>query len=380
MSPAPLRVLHVLNELRPSGAENMLRLAGPMFKAAGCDSHVLSTGAEFGPYAPALAAAGYTVHHRPWQRTPRFWIELIAQWRLLRFDVVHIHAERSNFGYALAARCAGASTVLRTVHNHFQFRGALRWRRAIERRLAARLGTHWVSIAPGVHDNEQRRFGARPVMIANWFDSARFVAPDRAAIAAARQRLQLSAQSVVLLVVGNCSLVKNHGLLLDALAAHRGGNWVLLHAGHEEPGAPERQRAHAHGIADRVRFLGAVDDVLPLLQAADLFVMPSLKEGMSIALLEALGTGLPALLAESPGLVDLRGRFEGLTYAPPQRDAFAQALGALLHRGREDDPARRQRTARVAREQFGIERGVRAYLDLYRTARVGARAALAVPG
>ncbi len=55
---APLRVLHVLGELRPSGAETMLAVAAPAFAARGVEAEILSTGAAAGPYAARLAEAG----------------------------------------------------------------------------------------------------------------------------------------------------------------------------------------------------------------------------------------------------------------------------------------------------------------------------------
>ena len=362
-----LRVLHVLNELLPSGAEQMLRLAAPQFRAAGCDLHILTTGLQPGSFAAPLQAAGYRIHHRPWSRWPAFYVALARDWRGLAFDVVHVHAERGNFGYLLAAHAAGASSVVRTVHNHFAFDGVLRLRRAIERRIAARLGTHWVSIAPGVDDNERDRYGMRPTLIANWYDSTRYATPSAAQVAAARQALQIDARTTVLLVVGNCSPIKNHDLLLHALARCKSQDWLLLHAGREHPDHPERELAQALGIADRVRFLGAVSDMLPMLRASDCFVMPSLREGSSIALLEALGVGMPVLLAQSPGLVDLRRWFDDLVFARPDVDDFAAALACLLDRSRERDAERALRTSAIARRQFGIERGVRAYLELYRT-------------
>src|SRR5262245_22353101 len=208
-----LRVMHVLNELRPSGAEQMLRLAAPSFHRAGCELHVQATGDVPGAFAGALENAGYRVHHRPWVRSPRFYWRMASEWRALGIDVVHVHCERGSLGYVLAARAVGATSIVRTVHNHFAFNGALRVRRAFERRRAERLGTHWVSIAPGVHANENERFGVHPTLIANWYDSERYVPPSDEEASAARAGLGIDAGATVLLVVGNCSTIKNHELL-----------------------------------------------------------------------------------------------------------------------------------------------------------------------
>jgi glycosyltransferase involved in cell wall biosynthesis len=360
-----LKVLHILNELMPSGAENMLRVAGPSFQAAGCELHVMSTGAAVGPYAQPLAEAGYTVHHRPFAKSPRFFLELARAVRSGGFDTVHLHAERGFFWYVLALRWAGVRRIVRTVHNNFAFGGLLRARRSVERRLAEWLGVRFVSIAPGVDQNERQRFGTHPRLIPNWFDSARFTPPTPVEVATARAALGIAPGRFVLLSVGNCSEVKNHALLIDALAMLADRPWLYLHAGAEQAGAPERAQAQRLGLGERIRFLGPQADVRTLLWAADLYVMPSLFEGMSIAALEALGSGTPCLFAESPGLVDLRQFVAGLHYADKQPAAFAAALRQRIEAGPKPTDAGTSGATASVHRAFGLARGVQAYAALY---------------
>src|SRR5262249_51965855 len=155
-------------------------------------------------------------------------------------------------------------------------------------------------------------------------------------------------------VVGNCSPIKNHTVLLRALARQASRDWLLLHAGEEAPERDERTLTASLGIADRVRFVGVVSDMTPLLHASDCFVMPSLREGLSIALLEALGVGLPALLADTPGLIDLQPLFADLRFAAPDESSFARALGDLLARPRAPQPLLRHRTHDIAQRHFGV--------------------------
>lgn len=361
-----LKVLHVMNELKPSGAESMLRLAGPRFAAAGCESHILSTGKIEGAYATALRNAGYDVHHRPHSRAPTFYLALSKWWREEGFDVIHIQSERGFFAYVLAARWAGIRRILRTVHNNFNFDGFLRLRRGVERRLSERLGVRIVSIGPGVHRNESERYGVHPKMIVNWYDSERFSPLEVLSRIALRAKLQLPAETFILLSVGNCSKVKNHTALLNALAGLKDLRWLYLHAGIEEADHPEQALATQLGIADRVSFLGATADVLPLLQASDLFVMPSLVEGMSIAALEALGVGIEILLAESPGLVDLREYVSDVHFCPPTAEAIGSALRDLILHGPKFDAGVAGQRNVAARRLFGLDRGVSAYAALYR--------------
>ena len=172
-----MRVLHLLNELRPSGAEVMLCSAAECFGHSINSADVLATGDAVGSYAQRFSAAGYTVHHLPFRRNPAFFLRL---WRFLRrgdYDVVHLHSERANFWLGLTVVASGANKVLRTVHNNFEFEGRLATIRGWQRRTLARLGVTHVAISPGVQENEKRRFGLRTTMIPNWYDSRRFRQP-----------------------------------------------------------------------------------------------------------------------------------------------------------------------------------------------------------
>lgn len=371
-----MKVLHVLNELRPSGAEIMLRIAAPFFRENGVECEILATGDSVGPYASVLEAAGYRVHHIPFARSPAFFMAVARFAKRSGFDLVHLHSERGFVGYVLAARMSGIRRLVRTVHNNFNFDGWLRMRRGFERRLAERLGVRFIAIAPGVEQTERRLYGTSPLLIPNWFDSAHFhpVTPEERA--AARASFGVHADEYVMVSVGNCSAVKNHTALIEALARCTEFPWRYLHVGLEEPGAPERALTERLGIADRIRFIGAIDDVRPILNAADLYVMPSHFEGLGIATLEAFAVGLPALLTEVPGLVDFRQYLADVSYCDPSADGIAMALRSLLQKGAGLDDGAAARSAAV-HQTFGARRGVLAYSALY--SRVMAGTADAVP-
>lgn len=359
-----LRVLHVLNELRPSGAEIMLRIAAPLFREHQIECDLLATGASIGPYAPVLAAEGYHIHHIPFQRSPAFFLSVARFARREGYDVVHLHAERAFFAYVLAARLLGIRRLVRTVHNNFNFSGWLSMRRGLERRLAERLGVRFIAIAPGVAQTERNLYGTTPHLIPNWFDSNRFHPVTPTERLSARARLGLGADEFVIVTVGNCSQVKNHTALIEALARCSELPWRYVHVGLEEPGEPERALTRRLNISNRIQFIGAVDDVLPLLQAADLYVMPSHFEGLGIATLEALAVGLPVLLTEVPGLVDFRQYLDDLHYCEPDTQSIANALRPLIEQHTTGLQGAEDRSAAIHRA-FGSRRGVQAYCSVY---------------
>ena len=367
MRSRPLRVLHVLAELKPSGAETMLVAAAPLFRASGVEAEVLSTGAVPGSFAERFRQAGYRVHHLPFSRSPGFLLKERSLMRAGQYDVIHLHCEQANFYHGLAAWSAGPNIILRTIHNAFAFTGNLRWRRGIQRRLLHTLGIRHVSISSSVKETEVHCYGLPTTLVWNWYDSFRFVATTPSTRAAARASFDLRENDFAIVSIGNCSDVKNHASLIRAMAqlspAERP---IYLHVGVEETDRPERKLAQELEIQDRTRFLGLMHDVLPILQAADAFVMPSLYEGFGIAAIEALATGLPALFADVAGLRDFRPDFPHLVYTGTSVEEIAEGLLVLIRMPSEQRTIIRQKYPAIASRLFGMERGVTEYLSIYR--------------
>lgn len=367
MTQASMRVLHVLAELRPSGAETMLVAAAPYFRDAGVVADVVATGAAVGPYGEQFAAAGYRIHHIPFKRSPRFFWDLRRLILKESYDVVHLHCENANFWFALTALSAGSPRVVQTIHNAFAFTGTLRQLRGWQRRMSRRLGVRQVSISDSVRDTELRHFKLPTTLVWNWYNSDRFVAASAESRHKARAYFGISDEEFVISSVGNCSTVKNHSAVIEAMAMLEPEfRPVYLHAGIEQADAPERELATRLGVAERIRFLGGIPDVATLLQASDGFVMPSIYEGFGIAAIEALATGLPALFSDVAGLKDFREVFPGLVYSGTSAESVADGLRTLMSLTQEQRARCLRDYPAIALKRFGIKRGVSEYLDVYR--------------
>lgn len=158
--------------------------------------------------------------------------------------------------------------------------------------------------------------------------------------------------------------------LLDALAspALRDLGWEAVIAGN---GAVEasRERAAVLGIADRVQMPGWVDaaTVARLLAAADVFVLPSHNEGLPVAILEAMGAGLPVVATPVGAIPELVIENEtGLLVPPGSAAALADALASLVR-----SPELRMRLGKQGRDRieqhFPIQRTADRFVDLYQT-------------
>lgn len=345
----------------------MLHGAAPLWKEFGIECEIVATGPSIGPYADVMRSAGYRVHHLPVRKTPAYFNQYRRFIKSQQYDVVHHHSELAGYWFGLAALATGTK-VLRTVHNNFAFEGNLRIRRALQRRHLASLGTQFVAIGTGVHENERQRFGIDCKLIWNWVDTTRFKPIAEQERIEARAAFGYGPQDLVAVVVGNCSAIKNHSALIQAVHTARGQlpNLRLLHLGVEDGEHSEQKLACDLGIQNHVHFEGWVADVRPALAAADIYVMPSLYEGMSIAAIEALAVGKPSIFAEVPGLKDLGTIFPNIIFSEPNDNALAEAIQTFA---RDDSVTRARKVEKyseIALTKFSVNRGVREYSELYR--------------
>jgi glycosyltransferase involved in cell wall biosynthesis len=163
--------------------------------------------------------------------------------------------------------------------------------------------------------------------------------------------------------VGNLYPVKDHGTLLHALSRLPATRVAIAGRGDEE----ERLRGLAVnlGLGDRMHLLGLRDDVETVLAAADVFVQPSLSEGLPLAVLEAMGNGLPVVATRVGGVPEaLVDGKTGFLVPPGDPEALAAALKRVLDsadRGACMGSAARER----AEAEFSVDRMTDRYRQLY---------------
>jgi len=363
-----MKFLHILNELNPSGAEVMLFSAGPLLKEYGIRGEILSTGPKVGCYAKQLIESGYIIRHLPFEKTPNF---LLALFRLLRsnnYDVVHLHTEKANFWFCILALMTTKRCV-RTIHSNFQFVGFLGWKRKWQRQFLHWVGVRYIAISQSVHDTEAKYYRLPTQIIPNWYNSLKFRRTTDAQRLLTRQSLNIQEKCFVLVSIGNCAPVKNHSALIEALGLLNRKDILYLHIGIEKDegeGEGERDLAKKLGVENFIHFEGMQADVLPYLSAADLFVMPSLYEGFSIAALEAIATGLPVLLSRVSGLSDFESFFDGIYYCEPSAKSVYEALVKIINEPIYDLKSKTSNNPDKADQLFGMLRGVDAYVKIYK--------------
>jgi len=168
-----------------------------------------------------------------------------------------------------------------------------------------------------------------------------------------RSHLDLPEDVPLGLFVGDiCSRIKNPDGVLRALADVSGVHLAI--AGSLE-GSPLPGLARELGISHRVHFLGFQEDIASLMRVADFFTLPSRRDSCPLVLLEALASGLPALVSERVGTSHLVGDDAGVVVESPEdHEALVRGIEFLAHwPGRRDDLGA---NARAVAQDYGWER------------------------
>lgn len=328
-----MRVLHFLAELKFSGAEIMYVDAAPVFQQLGCELAVVNTLERLGEYAPFFEKAGYKVYHIPisqnyfgqWRERKKI-MKLITD---SKADVVHIHRSDLRWIVSYCAWRVGCRAVY-TTHNVFRSRWFTKPLHILQRWTADHwFGCTFQTISDSVEANERNYYHARTALIYNWYSNRRFFPARDGEKSEIRKSLGLPQDALVIVSVGGCSHIKRHHEAIKSMAEilKKNPNSFYLHLGEGQTLDEEKQLAESLGISGNVKFYGNQTDVRKFLIASDVYVMPSRFEGIPITTIEAMGTGIPTVLYNVPGLRDFNeGGVERSLLTEENPEALASAI------------------------------------------------------
>jgi glycosyltransferase involved in cell wall biosynthesis len=201
--------------------------------------------------------------------------------------------------------------------------------------------------------------GLEIAVVENGVDTRLFTPPD----------VPRKSEVLEILCVGRLIERKGQHHLLRALANlnKEAGRAHLTLVGTGDAGPRLRRMAEELGLEDDVTFAGVVppERMPAVYRSADVFVLPSENEGMSLALLEAMASGLPVIVTDTGGTAELvREGVNGCVVRWGDVDALTRAAAGLMR----DLEARGRMgiASRAAAEQFSVEQVSRKYLDLCR--------------
>jgi glycosyltransferase involved in cell wall biosynthesis len=315
-------------------------------------------------------AAGIDVHLLACRH--KFDLSAVAELRRLaerlRIDVVHCHGYRENL-YAVLARLARVRGVT-TNHLWKRTTSALRFYARVDAWLVRRFPRVVAVSREVARELESLGLAApRLVHIPNGVDVGAFAPPPEDAAARARRRRVIGAgpTDVVVTAVSSLTAEKGHRYLIEAFAAvsPRHDDMRLLIVGDGPERGRLEQQAGVSGVSSKIVFLGRREDVRDILAISDVFTLPSLIEGLPIALLEAMAMAR-ACIATDVGDVG-RAIVDGDTgLLVPAGNA--KELAAALDRLVTDAEARAKLGAsarRIATSRFSAAEMVRSYCGVY---------------
>lgn len=392
-SDSKIRVMHVILNLETGGAQEVVRTLVQHMAEEDCESVVCTF--RDGPVRHEIERLGVPVEvlnlpRRSLMNLPFFVLDMLRIRRVLlrlvdkyQIDVIQTHLLRILDFLVLSliwgSRLWGVvwtfhsvswqpsnENVLRRYHwllkpkkqvYRFLYRQALRWVGA------------YVAVSDQVRDALIAEVGVasdRIITIANGVDLGRYQqVVDRERL---RRELGFGSQEKLLITVGRLRVEKGHRYLIDAAAeiARLHPKVHFLLAGDGALRAELEAQVQAADLTQHVHFLGDRRDVPYLLAASDIFVLPSLWEGLSIALLEAMAVGLPIVASEVSGTVVAMVAGEtGILVTPGDVGQLIAAIERLL-----SDPVCAAQMGHAARERverlFSAQHQARAHAALYR--------------
>jgi glycosyltransferase involved in cell wall biosynthesis len=233
----------------------------------------------------------------------------------------------------------------------------------------ARLAPTWVAVARELAEEGRRYLGIEDIqVIPNGVDTARYKPADRTRRVELRKKLGWPEKALVFLYVGRLSSEKRLPLFTELWAeACRGVArpcfWALAGDG-PEAGAIDLAARYAR-CAERVKRHASFDSIEEAYAAADVFVLPSVSEGLSNALLEAMASGLTVLASRVGGTPEaVEDGVSGLLFSAADDAELKAKLARLLQ---EPDLAPMGAAAReTALERFSLEAIAKRYEALYR--------------
>jgi glycosyltransferase involved in cell wall biosynthesis len=362
-----IRVLHVLPDLVPYGAERVVATLASQGDRERFEVAIASLYAETpGSLAAPLRGEGVPIFHLNKRRgfDPRMFHRISAVIREYRPQVVHTH--NYVLRYVLPpALLHNPALMVHTIHNvaHLEVDrlGMFLQRHSFGRRVQP------VVIAEeGAASFERVYKTPRPPLIRNGIAVARY---SGAAANRDRWRAQngFSTADLLFVCVARLYVQKNHKTLVEAFASGpatvAGAKLLLAGDGHLRNDV--EAQVQSLGLAHKVHFLGRRDDIPELLAACDIFALASLWEGNPLSVMEAMAAGLPSVVTAVGGVPELvANEKQGLVVPPGDAAALSEAMMRLAN-----DPAMRKTmgvaAAKRAKTEFDDRNMVEAYESLY---------------
>lgn len=254
-------------------------------------------------------------------------------WRMLRKERVralHLHHHGALVLCGIPARLAGIPSVVMTEHGLQALRERPRARKLTKQ--FGRYATAITVVEPAQAVYFHTELGVASDKLFCISNGIRVRERSEEAVIRMRRALKIPSEQFTFFYVGRLNAVKDLGTLMEAFASlpdDVGSHARLYLVGEGPERAMLETKRAALALDDKVVMLGARDDVLDLLMAADAFVMSSKSEGLPMVLLEAMAAGVPCVATAVGGIPALFGKDRGLLVRAQDPGELAAAMAVL---------------------------------------------------
>ena len=316
---AEMKIAHVVDSMEMGGAETIVLQMCRLQREQGHEPRVYAI-AKLGVLGEQMLGEGFSVEANLGTHWPDAATRFLSIFRDARPDAVHLHNPTPTFYAGMSARMAGVPCVISTRHSLVA--PPHRMIAELKYAVAVRFCDWVVGICDATVNNLR---ALRTVPAGKLVRVYNGTAP----VARGTDARMAGQRMFTLVYVGRLAPVKNHALLLTAfrIALARVPELQLWMVGDGSERQSLEKKADELGIADHVTFWGQQLDVAPFFSGADVFIMSSYSEGLPMSLLQALSTGLPAIVTDAGGMAEvMRMADAGFVVSTSDPSGMAEAI------------------------------------------------------
>jgi len=366
------KVCHISTADVQGGVESQIRLFLSLAKAdPRYEFHILLFNS--GMLADELRRMGLPVHIIPETRWNQ--LQLLLQMRRIfasnRFEIVHTHKYKDHILGGIASVIAGVPTRIPTVHGLTEVYTGLAGLKQkviywVDCLISKLLFDRVIAVSSEIYETLKRWIPAQKLtLVHNAINLSRVKSPDR--IQMIRNHLNRGKGTKLIGAMGRLVPVKGHRYFIEAasIILQRRNDVTFVLAGDGPLMGELKAMAERAGLGQKITFTGFVDNPADYLEAMDVFVLPSLSEGLPVVLLECMAVGTPVVATKVGGMAEiLQHKITGYLVEPKSSSGIAAACLEILW----DSNLRRQleRAARkFAQQHFSGPILCRKILSIY---------------
>lgn len=315
-----------------------------LWQSLGCEVHCVANFKEFryNRFTDKIDEIGVKRHHLGFYRTPFNFENIVLYQRLKelmqnqKIDIIDCHNPVVSILARLAANSCSIKKIVYTVHGFFFYKGCSLKNKLIFKPIEFFMARYTDAlIVTNLEDYESaKKMKVRGMVyyvpgVGVDLDSIRLLNID---FKEKRAELNVPEDAFVLLSVGECIKRKNHETAIRAFAQINNSKFFYIIIGDGELLGYLKALVEKLNVSDRVIFLGYRTDANEILKIADLYIFPSFQEGLSVALMQAMVSGLPIVATGIRGNVDcIDDRKGGILTHPTDFEEMKNALIELYN-------------------------------------------------